>query len=295
MNIVHWFQKLPRFLRRHKLLRLLARLIGPIQPVRVNQAFDAYIDLRDGFARLIAIEDEFETEFFELARFLLPDKQPTFVDVGANFGLMTIGLWHQTKGQITARLYEPNSHLCAIIERSLQKNEFTGTTLVHGAAMETEGEVYLKFDLHHTGAGYVGRESTGIAVPALRLDVDLADAKMDSVDLIKIDVEGNEGAVLAGLSSYLSEHRVRALYFEYCPDHIRRSACTLDPITVLQSHGYEVFLRDPAAIKEAGGVTHQLHRRGKTLPLTLITSAPNLKITDLLALPAGTASSQLET
>jgi len=287
--LVKTFQRLPRFFRRHKALRLLAWLGGPIQKVRVNDRFDAFIDLRDGFARLVAIEETFEADFFALAAVLLPAKDGMFLDVGANFGLMSLGLWQQTAQTIQARLYEPNPHLCEIIERSIRLNKADGLTLVHGAAMENAGEVFLQFDLSHTGAGFVGLNGMGLSVPALQLDEDLKGAGIDRVDLIKIDVEGNEGAVLKGLTHYLSERKVGAVYFEYCPAHIERSQCVHDPIAILHDLGYEVFLLDAKAIADSGGGTHEIRRSNSTLKLRQLTSSPQLKITDLLATPAGEA------
>ena len=294
MNSLLPFQKLPRALRRHKLLRLFSCCNGggPVQRVRVNNRFEAFIDVRDGFARLIAIEDEFEADFFRLAASLLPKENPVFVDVGANFGLMSLGLWHQCGGKIRARLYEPNPHLCGIIRRSIAWNRGDGLELVNAALMDASGEVYLTFDLSHTGAGHVGPSGGGIPVRALVLDDDLKEAAITRVDLLKIDVEGNEGAVLAGLRRSLEAKRIGAVYFEYCQAHMTRSGSAHDPLLILREHGYEIFLRDPFAVRGAGGQTHRLPPKtagAAPLELALLANAPQTQITDLLALPAGRA------
>ena len=294
MNNLLIFQRLPRWLRRHKLLRIVAGLGGDgfVQRVRVNCAFEAFIDVRDGFARLIAIEDEFEPDFFRLAASLLPKENPVFVDVGANFGLMSLGLWHQSGGKLRARLYEPNPHLCGIIRRSVAWNRADGIELVNAALMDASGEVYLTFDLSHTGAGYVGHNGGGIPVRALVLDDDLEEAGITRVDLLKIDVEGNEGAVLAGLLRSLDAKRIGAVYFEYCQAHMTRSGSAHDPLLILREHGYEIFLRDPFAVRGADGPTHRLPPKtagAAPLELVLLANAPQTQITDLLALPAGRA------
>jgi len=49
-----------------RFLGVSAALAAPVQRLCVNKQFDAFIDIRDGFARLIAIKDEFEPGYFSL-------------------------------------------------------------------------------------------------------------------------------------------------------------------------------------------------------------------------------------
>ncbi len=63
------FDKLPRTLRRHKLMKWWMRFTGedPIQLVRIRSDSWAYADMRDGFLLLIAIDGDFEHDFFRIA------------------------------------------------------------------------------------------------------------------------------------------------------------------------------------------------------------------------------------
>jgi FkbM family methyltransferase len=293
MKMLLLFQRLPRFFRRHKILKIFGLVAGPIQLIRVNREFDAYIDLRDGFARLIAIEDQFEPDFFTLARHLLPKKAPVFLDVGANFGMMSQGLWHASEGALDAHLFEPNPHLCDVIDRSIQLNKAKGLTLVNAAAMEKEGQVFLNFDLAHTGAGFVSDNSTGVPVKAMVLDDYLEAHGIRSVHLMKIDVEGNEGAVLAGSRRALLDKKIRAIYFEYCPEHIKRVGGDFTPFELLVACGYEIFEWRERTSTSMSMCSHVLRvtdplEEGE-LRLTRLAKAPDVRITDLLALPAGLA------
>lgn len=287
------FQKLPQQFRRHKVLRAMCAFSGPVHKVRVNDEFDAYIDIRDGFARLIAIDESFESGFFSLARRLLPKDSPVFMDVGANFGMMSLGLWHMSGRTIAAHLFEPNPHLCAIIDRSIQLNQADGLCLVNAAVMEKEGQVFLTFDLAHTGAGFVSQNSTGIPVKALVLDDYLEIRDIEAVHLLKIDVEGNEGSVLAGLRRSLLGQKIKAVYFEYCPDHIKRAGGEFTPFEVLVEYGYEVFEVSAEQDAQSSKCSHVLRiadplEEGE-LSLTRLAKAPDVRITDLLALPVGIA------
>ena len=295
MNTIHLFQKLPRVLRRHKLLRFLARVNGQgyVQKIRVNNDFNAYIDIRDEFARLIPIENEFETEFFELATKLLPIQDPVFVDVGGNYGLLSIGLWHQRAGKLRARVYEPNPYLCKIIRRSLSENKAEAIGLVEAAAMDSQGELQLHFDMSHSGAGCIREGSGGVTVNSIRLEDDLENAGIKRIDLLKVDVEGHEGTVFSGLGKFLYQKAIAAIYFEYSTRQIDSAKAKTDPFTLLIDAGYEVFACSSFAISKLGGPTHQLFasqaNEAAPFPLRQLLTPPNLTITDLLALKPGIA------
>jgi FkbM family methyltransferase len=295
MNTIQIFQKLPRLLRRHRLLRLLACVNGQgyVQKIRVRHDFDAYIDIRDGFARLIPIQNEFETDFFDLADRLLPLQQPVFVDVGGNYGLLSIGLWRQRTGSLRVRVYEPNPYLCKIIRRSLQINKAEVIELVEAAAIYGRGELQLHFDISHSGAGCIRELSGGVAVKSVRLEDDLTQAGIDRVDLLKVDVEGHEGTVFTGLGRFLSKRFVDAVYFEYSPRQIKSAQAKIDPISILIHAGYEVFACSSYAVSELGGPSHQLFpvnpKDAAPLPLKQLFAPPDLVITDLLALTPGRA------
>src|ERR1700693_5778686 len=87
------FDRLPRYLRRHKLMTAWMRLTreDPLQLVRIRDDAFGYADLSDGFLRLIVIEGEYEADFFRIADALL-ERGGDFLDVGANHGLLSFGL-----------------------------------------------------------------------------------------------------------------------------------------------------------------------------------------------------------
>lgn len=287
---VRFFQGLPRWLRRHKILRLACFPFGPVQKVQVNGAFDAYIDVRDGFARLVAIEDTFEEEFFSRAPFLFQDAQrQVFFDVGANFGLMSFGLAKSFGITLDAHLFEPNPHLVEIIQRSQTSAPMSNYLLHQVAAMDRRGESRLQFELHHTGAGFLQSNSaSSITVETIPLDDYIDKHAIDRVDLVKIDVEGNETAVLQGLQRSLTNRVVRSVYFEYCPRHLDRAGNDLDPVDFVLSCGWEVFF--VRSYDLCGRRTHQLSNGGYTLPLLEVEHPPReVAATDLLALPPGIA------
>jgi hypothetical protein len=86
-------EKLPRALRRHRLMMAWMGLTGEpkLQLVRIRDESFGYADMSDGFLRLIVIDKGFEKGFFAIADPILTNGG-TFFDVGANHGLLSFGL-----------------------------------------------------------------------------------------------------------------------------------------------------------------------------------------------------------
>ena len=114
-------EMLPRVLRRHKLMTAWMGLTGesPVQLVRIRDHAHGYADMSDGFLRLIPIEGAFEGDFFRVADGFL-GTGGTFLDVGANYGLLSFGLASRFGGSIDFHLFEPNAKLVETIVRSRQ-------------------------------------------------------------------------------------------------------------------------------------------------------------------------------
>jgi hypothetical protein len=103
------FAKLPRFLRRHRLMTAWMSLTGedPVQLVRIRDASLAYADLSDGFMRLLVINYPPFPDFFHIADLLSHDGGVLF-DVSANQGLLTAGVAGRRGAKVSYHLFEPN-------------------------------------------------------------------------------------------------------------------------------------------------------------------------------------------
>lgn len=68
----------------------------------------------------------------------------------------------------------------------------------------------------------------------------LAQANIDKIDLLKIDVEGAEFQVLEGFKQSLKDHRVRVIQFEYGFANGDEGHLMKDFYTLLSNSGYEI-------------------------------------------------------
>lgn len=136
---------------------------------------------------------------------------PRILDCGANLGLASLYFKRlYPKARITA--YEADPEIHALLRDNLAANEAGDTEAVQAAVWTREGTLDFRCEGADSGAvdGVAG-DLTGTvrAVPCLRLrDV----LEREPVDLLKLDVEGAEGEILADCAGALGQ--VRALIAE---------------------------------------------------------------------------------
>ncbi|MES2471742.1 MAG: FkbM family methyltransferase, partial [Pseudomonadota bacterium] len=251
------FEKLPRALRRHRLITGWMALTGenPLQLVRIRDRAFGFADLRDGFLRLIVIEGDFETDFFRIADALLA-RGGTFLDVGANHGLLSLGLADRWRDKVAFHLFEPNEELRDSFARSQALYPGMQVTLNPYAVSDKPGTLQIHFQPGHLGMSHVVPEG-GVSIRAIRLDDYLAEKSIDSVELMKIDIEGFELAGLKGADAALGRQAIKAIYFEYCEKWLRRHHPPAELLEYLKSRGYE-----PCLVRECDlaqrGASHRL-------------------------------------
>lgn len=186
------FERLPRFFRRHKLMQAWMRLTGedPLQLVRIRDDTFGYVDLDEGFMRLVVIDQDYEQEFFQIADAFL-QQEGTFLDVGANFGLFSFGLAGTLQDRVDFHLFEPNLKVVAAIRRTLAHYPDMRCHVNAVAISDHIGTVSFKVVPDHTGISCVV-EGEGEPVPVITLDAYCDEANIDRIALLKLDVEGHE-------------------------------------------------------------------------------------------------------
>jgi FkbM family methyltransferase len=144
----------------------------------------------------------------------------TIVDVGANIGYYVLMFEKKVGKQGRIICFEPEPDNLRELNRNISENNFKNVTVHEFVLGNTEGTVNFQ-------GGITGKVSkTGeYEIPIARLS-SIIDEK---VDLIKIDVDGFEGAVLYGAEEviekyrpvlFLEVHRLRQLLPEYSYNEI---------------------------------------------------------------------------
>lgn len=173
-----------------------------------------------------------------------------FFDVGGNIGIVSIIVGQRpelAKGSVHA--FEPEPQNLAHLRRNLEINGFGERAEAHGVALGAEAG---QADLHVRGTVGDGRhslvaakKSTGsISVEVCPMS-DFCERIGVKPDVVKIDVEGAEGVVLAGMGPLLEAGQPREVFMEI---HNKGGEDRMPDGQIIDDHlaqfGYELVWRE---------------------------------------------------
>jgi len=125
----------------------------------------------------------------------------TFVDIGANVGLYSLYL--ASCGDVRTLAIEPQPGILERLRFHLAANPSAKVDVVPIALSDRAGEAVLVINDSDSGGTHIdkqdGRQDAGerVSVPSKPLTAVLSDAGIETIDALKIDVEGAEDIVLA--------------------------------------------------------------------------------------------------
>ncbi len=164
-----------------------------------------------GFACHAAMDGFWEiwvSQFF--ARLLKPGM--VAVDVGANYGYYTLLFGEAVTGSGRVLAVEPNPRAVRLLRETVLLNGIAGHTSVVEAALgppgQSESRLFVpssepKNALLVDDDSQCGGETVAVAVTTL----DVLTADFACVDLVKIDAEGAEIEIIAGMQELIRRHR----------------------------------------------------------------------------------------
>ena len=151
-------------------------------------------------------------------------------DVGANIGVFALVMGRLAPhGQVFA--FEPAPENYEYLLENLRRNGAGNVVAERTAVYDKDGTVPFVFSPAGPSASFVPAGAGGAEPPgsqpvgAIRLDTYVRDHGLQRVDLIMIDAEGAEMAVLRGAATTLAVHRP-ALLVEVNPVSLRRFGAT---------------------------------------------------------------------
>jgi len=162
-----------------------------------------------------------ETELVELMRKTLTTGDTLF-DIGANIGLISLLMAKHDNGlDSTVHCFEPEPRNFKQLSQNIKHNELLGRLHAHQLALGAEnGSV----DLHIRGTEGEGRHSIATskgATDAISVKLQTMAAFVEETgvtpDIIKIDVEGAEGQVLAGMEPLIGSAAPTHIFLEIHP------------------------------------------------------------------------------
>jgi FkbM family methyltransferase len=206
----------------------------------------------------------------------------TFVDVGAQWGYFTLIGAARVGPYGSVLSLEPHARLFGLLRGNLDLNRLRQVTpLPVAAGATTSYQELVAYDEHtgNFGGSWLRpgppsqaalQEPTGERIVEVRTLDDLArEHELDTIDLVKIDIEGGEGAAVHGMRDLLSHARVLRLLIEVHVEFHERCGGSLKTLyDDLRSAGYRgLSVREDFPTVRAIAYGRRRHTRGLLRPL----------------------------
>ncbi len=162
------------------------------------------------------------------------------VDVGANLGVFTLLASRSAGpgGEVFA--LEPEPSLADLLEENVEGARAANVRVLRLAAGAARGRATLACSPVNSGDN---RLDPGFAAPGVEVEVAPLDELVGGeVDFVKIDVQGREADVLAGMRGLLGRSPRARLLLEYSPDGLERCGASGPALLgSLRSLGFQLF------------------------------------------------------
>lgn len=240
--------------------RLLPRLAGSWNGLRTRTRYRVRFecDLRDKLPREIYYTGFDRRDCRVLKRLMKPGG--VILDVGANIGYFSLLCAQWMKGVGIVHAFEPFPSTISRFERNLDLNPSLRSVvrINRFALSDFIGTVGMNApDSGNSGCNYLNSEAP-FAVNVTTLDSFVESQKLQRIDLIKIDVEGSEVALLRGAERTIERFRP-VLMVEVNPFALGRFGKTAaELVKLIGSHGYV------------------MHRAGRTGRLKVLDRIPSI-------------------
>ena len=166
-----------------------------------------------------AFVDVFSEIFVRRDYFFEADSPAPFIlDCGSNIG-MSVLYFKQLYAGCRIIAFEPDRQTFNVLQWNVQHNQLKNVELHNQAIYSTDGFIEFYSDPAHPGSlamstareRFPGREVDSQRVEAVRLSPFI----QEDVDLLKMDIEGAEGAVMLELAEASKLRQIKQIFLEY--------------------------------------------------------------------------------
>jgi FkbM family methyltransferase len=180
----------------------------------------------------------------------------TVLDVGANTGLFSL-LAARCDPTVSVHAIEPVARVLDVLQSNVALNGLTNITCHRLACSDWSGPATLHVPagepvpvMASLLPGWSDTAATGEPVECGSVDGLVATAGIDRVDVVKIDAEGSEDAVLRGAHRTLEDHRPFIL-----AEVLGRPGLAESVTDALADHDYRFFRLGPSGLRPCAEIT----------------------------------------
>lgn len=239
--------RLPDLRGRQRLLATLDRVLGPAKftcPAGVN-----ILGYASSTQDRLFLSQQNGTDILSRAIRDLP-KDGRFIDCGANCGFYSALAAQHLGADATVFSIEPSMREYTRLAWAIRNNPHSCNWIPLNLALgDADRTVILDLATGHTGLNKVcgGKHAPSLSQKVAQFQLDnLLNPLLPSgaIDLLKIDVEGFEVAVLRGASDLLAQQRIKAMVVEVTDRFLRTYGSSKRELyELLQGYGYSATVR----------------------------------------------------
>lgn len=178
-----------------------------------------------------------------VGKVLLKDRpqHPVFFDVGTNAGSF-IAAVKEFNIPYTAHCFEPHPILAQTV-----KSKYPNIILNECCVSNTSGDIIIHIRMWSCGISSIinrpvfaglNQEIVKYNTKSVTLDEYCRSNNIDTIDFIKVDVEGAEKMVFDGAKELLAQKRIKAGIFEIGQTLVDAGTTTEELCTLIKSYGY---------------------------------------------------------
>ncbi len=180
------------------------------------------INFADRMQAIFYLTSLYEPETVSTCLQLLHEnKKGVYIDVGANIGLITLQV-KARRQQTESHLFEPDPAVFSELKRNLALNILDPISYHQKAVSDIPNQTltfYSSENIFESGWGRLSNQenknqANGIEVKSVTLDDYIDQNKIETVDVLKIDVEGAEAKVLMGAKNSLKAQKIKHIICE---------------------------------------------------------------------------------
>lgn len=159
--------------------------------------------------------EPFEVDLFKQA----VKEGMTVLDIGANIGFYSLLAARLVGPRGKVYAFEPDPRTTASLRENLRANGLPNVTVIQKAASDQSGLREFKLSRTASHSGLYSSMSPESVLGTIRVETVAVDEVLlrESVDVIKLDAEGEEAAVLKGLRRTLERSPRAQLFVEFNP------------------------------------------------------------------------------
>ena len=250
-----------------------------------SNAYDRYLAL---IMWKIGLWEQFQHDLIK--RYCRPSM--CVIDIGANIGFHTLQMAQSVGEQGKVYAFEPDPSNYTTLQRNLLENGLKNVTTVHAAiSSKTEELKLFQSEIHHGDHRIYkhGKDDQRcINVQAYALD-DYIDPNQ-TVDLIKIDIQGAEGLALTGMAKLIDRCPKLLIIMEFWPKGLIQTGFSAEDIlSNMVKRGFSIYEIDEFRktlhpIDDINEIVNKASRRRSNCNLLLSRLQQNELFKDILCL-----------